>query len=323
MNRRVESELASLGQANEWLNSSPLTAAGLLGKVVAVDFWTYTCINWLRTLPYVRAWAENYKDQGLLTIGVHTPEFSVEHDVDNVRRAVKDMKIDYPVAVDNDYAVWSGFDNRYWPALYLVDAQGEVRYHWFGEGEYEQSERVIQQLLAENGADIDDELASVDPSGTEAAADWDCLDSAENYVGYDRTENFASPGGPVLDERRVYSGPVPLRLNHWALSGDWTMGRESARLNEAGGGIAYRFHARDLHLVMGAAEGAASVRFRVLVDGRPPGTDHGLDVDDEGSGTVAEPRLYQLIRQRGPVTERTFEITFLDPNVRAFVFTYG
>jgi thiol-disulfide isomerase/thioredoxin len=320
----IEGELPSLGGATEWLNSPPLTAAGLHGKVVLIDFWTYSCINWLRSLPYVRAWAEKYKDQGLVVIGVHSPEFGFEHNVDNVRRAAKEMGIDYPIAIDNDYAIWRAFKNQYWPALYFVDAEGHIRHHQFGEGEYEQSERIIQQLLAKAGiGGIGRELVSVDARGAEAAADWGSLKSPENYVGYERTENFASPGGAVLDRRRVYAAPERLRLNQWALSGDWTVGKQVAVLNRANGRIAYRFHARDLHLVMGPAARGTAVRFRVLIDGQPPGAAHGIDVDDQGNGTVTEQRLYQLIRQPKPIGDREFEIEFLDSGVEAFVFTFG
>jgi len=320
----IEGELPSLGGATGWLNSPPLTAAGLRGKVVLIDVWTYTCINWLRTLPYVRAWAEKYKKQGLVVIGVHTPEFAFEKNVDNVRRAAKDMKVDYPIAIDSDYAIWRALKNEYWPALYFVDAQGRIRHHHFGEGEYEQSERIIQQLLAEAGIGaISHELVSVDAGGAEAAADWGSLKSPENYVGYERTENFASPGGAVLDKRRVYAAPAQLRLNHWALSGDWTVQKQATVLNQANGRIAYRFHARDLHLVMGPAVRGTSVRFRVLIDGKPPGAAHGIDVDDQGNGKVAEQRLYQLIRQPKPIADRQFEIEFLDSGVEAFAFTFG
>ena len=321
---RIEGELSSLGRATEWLNSPPLTAPGLRGKVVLIDFCTYTCINWLRTLPYVRAWAAKYKDQGLVVIGVHTPEFPFEKDVENVRRAVKDMKVDYPIAIDNDYAIWRGFNNQYWPALYLVDGRGHMRHHYFGEGEYEQSERMIQQLLAEAGVGgVGHALVAVDARGIEAAADWDSLQSGENYVGYDRTENFASPGGAASDTRRVYAVPTRLRLNEWALSGDWTVGKQATLLNQANGRIAYRFHARDLHLVMGPAAPGAAVRFRVLIDGQPPGAAHGSDVDDRGYGTVSEQRLYQLIRQPPPISDRLFEIEFLDAGVEVFAFTFG
>ena len=320
----TEGQLPSLGGATGWLNSPPLTAAGLRGNVVLIDFWTYTCINWLRTLPYVRAWAGKYRDQGLVVIGVHTPEFSFEGNVDNVRRAAAGMQVGYPIAIDNDYAVWRAFRNQYWPALYFADSHGNIRHHQFGEGEYETSERIIQQLLAEAGSGgTDDELVSVDARGAEAAADWASLESPENYVGYERTENFVSPGGLVPDQRHVYAVPVRLPLNHWALSGDWTAERQATTLTEAGGQIAYRFHARDLHLVMGPATLGTSVRFRVLIDGQPPGAAHGTDVDDHGHGTVTEQRLHQLVRQRGPVTDRTFEIDFLDPGVQAYVFTFG
>src|SRR6267378_1205898 len=320
----IEGELPSLGSATEWLNTQPLTAAGLRGKVVLIDFWTYSCINWLRSLPYVRAWAAKYKDQGLVVIGVHAPEFAFEKNLDNVRRAAKDMRVDYPIAIDNDHAIWRAFKNEYWPALYFVDAQGHIRHHHFGEGEYEQSEMIIQQLLAEAGVGgIAHQLVSVDARGAEAAADWGILKSPFNYVGYERTENFASPGGAVLDKRRVYAAPARLRLNHWALSGDWTVGKQATVLNKANGRIAYRFHARDLHLVMGPAARGTSVRFRVLIDGQPPGAAHGVDVDDQGNGTVTEQRLYQLIRQPKPVADRQFEIEFLDPGVEAFAFTFG
>jgi thiol-disulfide isomerase/thioredoxin len=320
----VEGELPSLGGATGWLNSPPLTPAGLRGKVVLVGFWTYTCINWLRQLPYVRAWAGKYSDRGLVVIGVHTPEFAFERNADNVRRAVQDMRIDYPVVTDNDYAVWRAFDNHYWPALYFADAQGRIRHHHFGEGEYGQSEMIIQQLLAEAGsAGAGDELVSVDARGAEAPADWATLRSPENYTGYDRTENFASPGGAVPGKPHLYTTPAELRLNHWALSGDWTMQEQAATLNQVGGQIACRFQARDLHLVMGPAAPGTPMRFRVLVDGQPPGTAHGIDVDGQGNGTVTQPRLYQLIRQPGPVTERSFEITFLDPGAQAYAFTFG
>jgi thiol-disulfide isomerase/thioredoxin len=320
----TEGEFPSLGGATGWLNSPPLTPAGLRGKVVLIDVWTYTCINWLRTLPYVRAWAEKYKDQGLVVIGVHSPEFTFEKDVDNVRRAAKDMRVDYPIAIDSDHAVWRAFNNEYWPALYLIDAQGRIRYHHFGEGEYEQSERVIQQLLSEAGkTGISPQLVSVDARGAEAAADWVSLKSPENYVGFERTSNFASPGGPALDKPRVYAAPARLKLNQWALAGNWTVKKQATVLNKANGRIAYRFHARDLHLVMGPAARGTSVRFRVLIDGQPPGAGHGSDVDELGNGTVSEQRLYQLIRQPKPIADRQFEIEFLDPGVEAFAFTFG
>jgi thiol-disulfide isomerase/thioredoxin len=316
--------LGSLGSATDWLNSPPLTAAGLRGKVVLIDFWTYTCINWLRSYPYVRAWAEKYKDQGLVVIGVHTPEFGFEKKLENVRRAAKDIGVAHPVVVDNDYAIWRAFNNNYWPALYFIDAEGRVRHHQFGEGDYEQSERIIQQLLIEAGSGgIGRELVDVEGRGAEAAADWGSLKSPENYVGYEGTENFASPGGLAKDQRRLYAAPARLKLNQWALSGDWTVGKQATGLNQAGGRIRYRFHARDLHLVMGPAAPETPVRFRVLINGEPPGAAHGLDVDEQGHGTVTEQRLYQLIRQPQPIADRLFEIEFLDSGVEAFAFTFG
>jgi thiol-disulfide isomerase/thioredoxin len=319
-----QSELGSLARADEWLNSPPLTAQALRGKVVLVDFWTYTCINWLRTLPYVRAWADRYRDQGLVVIGVHAPEFGFEKDLNNVRRAVKDLKVDYPVAVDSEHAIWRAFRNQYWPALYFIDAQGRVRHHHFGEGSYEQSEMIIRELLAEAGASgIAPEPVAVKAEGLEAAADWSSLKSGENYVGYARTENFASPGGAALDKARMYELPARLRLNEWALSGDWTVKNEAVALNKPNGRIAYRFHARDLHLVMGPAAPGTAVRFRVLIDGQPPASAHGVDVDEQGNGAVSEQRLYQLIRQPKPITDRQFEIEFLDSGAEAFAFTFG
>jgi thiol-disulfide isomerase/thioredoxin len=320
----VEGDLPSFDGATGWLNSPPLTPAGLAGKVVLSSFWTYTCINWLRQLPYLRAWAGKYSGQGLVVIGVHTPEFGFEHDPDHVRRAVQEMQIDYPVATDNNYAVWRAFGNHYWPALYFADAQGLLRHHYFGEGEYAQSEMVIQQLLAESGSTgAGTGIVSVDARGVEAPADWDDLGSPENYTGYERTENFASPGGTVPGEAHAYTAPAELRLNQWALSGDWTMEEGGITLNQAGGQISCRFRARDLNLVMGRAGSAPGAPFRVLLDGQPPGNAPGIDVDGQGNGTVSEPRLYQLIRQNGPVTERTFEITFPDPGAQAFSFTFG
>jgi thiol-disulfide isomerase/thioredoxin len=320
----VEGSLPSLAGASGWLNSPSLTATDLRGKVVLVNFWTYTCINWLRQLPYVRAWAEKYQDDGLVVLGVHTPEFDVEHDLDNVRRAVKDLRVTYPVVVDSDYAIWDAFGNRYWPALYFVDAHGRIRHHRFGEGDYEQSEVIIQRLLTEaRGGGIGQDLVSVNAGGVEAAADWDSLWSPENYLGYGRTENFASSNGAVLDTPHAYVAPARLRLNHWGLAGDWTVGRQGIVLNQAEGRIVYRFHARDLHLVVGPAGPGTPARFRVLLDGQPPGAAHGTDVDDQGNGTVTQPRLHQLIRQPGPISDRTLEVTFLDPGVQAYAFTFG
>jgi len=313
----------SFSGAVEWLNSKPLTATDLRGKVVVVEFWTYTCVNWLRTLPYVRAWAQKYKDEGLVVIGVHTPEFGFEANLDNIRLAMKEMRIDYPVAIDSNYAVWKAFGNEYWPALYLIDSHGRIRHTHFGEGDYEQSERVIQKLLIAAGSHgVGNELVLVDPSGLEVAADWDDLRSPENFLGYERTENFASPGGAVANNRHVYGVPR-LALNAWALSGAWTIEREAVVLSGAGGRIAYRFHARDLNLIMGPRTRGASVRFRVFVDGQPPGAAHGGDVDANGYGLVSEQRTYQLIRQAKPIVDRQFEIEFLDPDVEAFDFTFG
>ena len=319
-----QSGLTSLERADAWLNSPPLSASALRGKVILVHFWTYTCINWLRTQSYLRAWAEKYKDKGLVVIGVHTPEFRFEKNVDNVRREVNALRVDYPVAVDSEYVIWRAFNNNYWPAQYFIDAQGRVRHTHFGEGSYDQSEMVIQRLLMEAGAGgIGDELVSVDARGFEVPADWASLKSPENYVGYERTEGFASPGGAVRDKSRMYELPAKLRRNDWALSGDWTIKRDAVELNKPNGRIAYRFHARDLHLVMGPAAPGASVKFRVLIDGQPPGAAHGLDVDEQGIGTVTEQRLHQLVRQTGPIADRQFEIEFLDPGVEAFCFTFG
>jgi len=320
----IEGELPSLHNATAWLNTAPLTATALRGKVVLIDFGTYSCINWQRSLPYIRAWAEKYRDQGLVVISIHTPEFSFEQNIDNVRHAVGAMHIEHPLAIDNDYALWRAFNNHYWPAQYIADTQGHIRHHHFGEGDYEQLERVIQQLLAEAGnSGTGDELVEVDARGSEAAADWDNLRSPENYVGYARTENFASPGGAVLDTRRIYTAPARLRLNEWALEGDWTIGDEATVLNTANGRIVYRFHARDLHLVMGPTVRGASVRFRLSIDGQPPGAAHGRDVDKKGDGTLNEQQMYQLIRQAQPIVDRLFEIAFLDPGVAVYSFTFG
>ncbi|HET7891353.1 MAG TPA: redoxin domain-containing protein [Candidatus Sulfotelmatobacter sp.] len=320
----VEGKLPPVHSTYGWLNSQPLRPEDLRGKVVLIDFWTYTCINWRRQLPYVRAWAEKYKNHGFVAIGVHTPEFPFEKDPENVRRATKEARVDYPIVIDSDYAIWSAFNNEYWPALYFADAQGQIRHHLFGEGEYDQSERIIQELLGESGSGgVPGDLASVHGAGPEAAADWSNLGSNENYVGYQRTENFASPGGPILDKTHVYSTPVRLNTNHWALSGEWTIAQEKIVLNQAGGRIAYRFHARDLHLVMGPGARGNPVRFRAFIDGQPGGSVHGSDVDDQGNGTVVEPRMYQLIRQRASIRDRLFEIQFLDAGVEAYAFTFG
>jgi thiol-disulfide isomerase/thioredoxin len=319
-----ETMVASLELADGWLNSPPLTPAALHGKVVLVDFWTYTCINWRRTLPYIRRWAAKYRDKGLVVVGVHTPEFAFEKDVGNVRWAVSNMKIDYPVAIDSKYAVWNGFGNQYWPALYLIDGNGHIRYQTFGEGSYEQSEMMIQKLLREAGAgSIDDQPVSITASGPEVAADSNDLQSPESYVGFERAENFASPGGAVRDQARTYEFPAGLRLNEWALSGGWTVRPDAAALNKGGGQIVYRFHARDLNLVMGPAATGTPVKFRVLIDGRPPGESHGDDVDAAGNGTLQQQRLYQLIRQPLPIGDRQFRIEFLWPGVEVFDFTFG
>jgi thiol-disulfide isomerase/thioredoxin len=319
----VEGMLPSLKGATGWLNSAPLTAESLKGKVVLIDFWTYSCINCLRTIPYVRAWAEKYKDQGLVVIGVHSPEFAFERDVDNVKKAVADLKITYPVAIDNDYAIWRAFKNQYWPAHYFIDAQGRIRYHHFGEGGYDQSERVIQQLLAEAGRkDVTSGMVDVKATGAEAASDMKDVMSPETYVGFERAENFVSPGGAAQGEPKDYASGDP-RLNEWGLVGRWTIGAEQASLDAPDGAIVYRFHARDLHLVLGAGANGKPVRFRVTIDGKPPGDAHGMDVDAQGEGLVTGQRLYQLIRQPGEIGDRTFEIRFLDPGVEAYAFTFG
>lgn len=310
--------------ATTWLNSPPLTLQQLRGKVVLVDFWTYSCINCLRTVPYVRAWAGKYRDQGLVVIGVHAPEFAFEKDLDNVRKAARDLKIDYPIAVDNDWTIWRTFKNRYWPAHYFIDAQGRVRHHHFGEGGYDQSERVIQQLLAEAGARTasDTGLVQVSATGAEQASDQRDVKSPETYLGYQRAANFVSPGGAVRDVSHAYAAAT-LQLNQWSLSGHWTVRPDHVALDARDGAIAYRFHARDLHLVLGPAADGRPVRFRVRIDGQAPGESHGVDVDAQGNGVVDGQRLYQLIRQRGPVGEHMFEIQFLDPGVQAFAFTFG
>jgi thiol-disulfide isomerase/thioredoxin len=306
-----------LGGATGWLNSEPLGPAELRGHVVLVDFWTLTCINWLRTEPYIRAWSQAYRSDGLVVIGVHTPEFSFEHELDRVRQATKERGIDYPVAVDNDYAIWSAFDNHYWPALYFVDSDGIIGDQHFGEGRYEQSERVIQRLLG-----IQRELVSVQGLGVEAEADWDHLRTPETYLGYERSQHFATPDGATFDQRRAYQLPERLHLNHWALAGEWTIGREQVVLDQGGGTIAYRFHARDAHLVLspGARE---PIPFRVLLDGQAPGPSHGVDVDEDGNGVLRDGRLYPLVREHDAVRDRTLEITFLEPGAEAYVFTFG
>jgi thiol-disulfide isomerase/thioredoxin len=310
--------IPSFDGANGWLNSEPLSPEDLRGHVVLVDFWTFTCVNWLRTAPYIRAWTEKYANEGLVTIGVHTPEFDVEHDLGNVERMVKELRVEYAVAIDNDFAVWDAFANRAWPAIYLADSDGALRFQHWGEGRYEESERAIQELLG-----VEDELVSVEGSGLEAPADWDNVESPETYVGYSQAERFASPGGLVPGERHAYSTPDELALNQWALAGEWTIRPQPAISHEEGGRLAYRFHARDVNLVLAPAEGGAPVRFRVLLDGERPGGSHGVDVDDQGNGIATEPRLYGLIRQPGRIEDRMFEIVFLDADAQAYVFTFG
>jgi thiol-disulfide isomerase/thioredoxin len=320
----VEGSLPSLGGATAWLNSPPLTPEDLRGRVVLVDFWTYTCINWLRTAPYLRAWAAAYEDRGLLVLGVHSPEFGVEADLDNVRQAVADLRLRYPVAVDSGHAVWRAFGNSYWPALYAVDVQGRIRYHHFGEGAYAETELVVQDLLAEAGAGgRGQELVSVVGEGAEAPADWRHQRSSETYVGHLRAERFSSPGGAVPDTPSEYVFPSRWRRDHWALEGRWTVGPEDVVLDGGSGRIGYRFSARDLNLAMGPVARDRPVRFRVLLDGRPPGAASGSDVDGEGYGTVDRSRLYQLVRQPGDVPDRECTVEFLDAGVAAQVFTFG
>ncbi|SEF30134.1 cytochrome c biogenesis protein DipZ [Variovorax sp. NFACC27] len=319
-----EGKLPSLAGATEWINSAPLTPEGLRGKVVLVDFWTYSCINCLRTLPYVRAWAEKYKDAGLVVVGVHTPEFAFEKQPANVRRAVKDLGVGFPVAVDSDYAIWRAFGNQYWPAFYLVDAQGRIRHHQFGEGRYAKSEQAIQQLLAEAGRPVASAgLVSPDGQGTQAAAAAEPALSGETYLGYEQARNFASPGGISNDRARVYSGVATLQPNQWTLAGEWKVEGERAVLAQANGRIAYRFHARDLHLVLGPSSDGKPVRFRVRIDGAPPLADHGTDTDAQGNGVIDGQRLYQLVRQAANQKDRLFEIEFLDAGAQAYAFTFG
>jgi thiol-disulfide isomerase/thioredoxin len=309
--------MPSLGGATEWLNSAPLERADLHGHVVLVDFWTLTCINWLRTAPYVRAWSQAYRDDGLVVVGVHTPEFSFEHDIDGVRRATKERGIDYAVAVDNDYGIWTAFDNHYWPALYFVDAEGIIRDQHFGEGRYEESERLIQRLLG-----VRRPLVSVEGRGVEAEADWAHLRTPETYLGYQRSHHFALPDGAAFDIPRTYALPDKLRVNGWGLRGEWTIQAESVVLDRPGGSIAYQFHARDAHLVLSPGR-REPIQFRVLLDGEAPGPSHGVDVDEDGTGLIQEGRMYQLVRQHGRVRERTLEIRFLEASVEAYAFTFG
>jgi len=324
-----EGPMPDLSGAVAWLNSLPLSSKSLRGKVVLIDFWTYSCINCLRALPYVEGWAAKYKDAGLVVIGVHTPEFAFEKERGNVEKAVRDLKITYPVAIDSDYRIWQAFNNEYWPAHYFVDGKGRIRHHHFGEGEYAESERVIQELLKENGAQLSSSgttsvaISVAAGTGAEAAPDSADVRSPETYVGYHRAEHFGSTEAIAQDSKRTYTPQPRLSLNQWALSGNWKVGEESAVLQTAPGRIIFRFHARDLHLVLGPTKDGKPVRFRVKLDGTPPGDDHGVDTDNNGSGTVQDHRLYQLIRQKGPVEDRTFEIEFLDPGVQGFAFTFG
>jgi thiol-disulfide isomerase/thioredoxin len=319
----VEGRMPAFTGATDWLNSEPLKPTGLYDRVVVAQFWTYTCINWLRTLPYIRTWADTYGDQGLVVVGVHTPEFDVEQNVDNVSRAAHNLGVEYPIAIDNDYAVWSAFANQYWPALYIADAEGRIRHHHFGEGGYERSEHVIRKLLADAGErNLPPEPTHVDVRGIELPADGNNLRSHETYLGLARSEGFASPSGAAVDEPHVYAVPSRLGLNEWALAGKWTLGREEATSNDPNGRIAYRFHARDVNLIL-TPPAQGSGRFRVLLDGQPPGDAGGLDVDAEGNGAVKEPRLYQLIRQHDHITDRHFEIELIDPGVGALCFTFG
>jgi thiol-disulfide isomerase/thioredoxin len=309
--------MPSLGGATEWLNSEPLGPAELRGHVVLVNFWTLTCINWLRTEPYVRAWSQAYRDDGLIVIGVHTPEFSFEHEIARVRQATRVREIDYPVVVDNDYEVWNAFDNHYWPALYFIDAEGIIRDSYFGEGRYEESERVIQELLG-----VERELVSVEGQGVEAEADWDHLRMRETYLGYGRSGHFMSRDGAVLNERRAYEFPERLLFSQWALDGEWTVGPESVVLDRAGGSIACRYDARDAHLVLSPGT-RDPIAFRVFVDGEAPGPSHGVDVDEDGNGLLRDGRMYQLLREHDAVRERIMEITFLEPGAEAYAFTFG
>jgi cytochrome c biogenesis protein CcdA/thiol-disulfide isomerase/thioredoxin len=315
--------LPDLSGAVAWLNSPPLNAESLKGKVVLVDFWTYSCINCLRTLPYIRAWADKYKDSGLVVIGVHTPEFAFEKDRDNVKQAVSELKITYPVAIDNDRKIWNGFSNSYWPADYLIDGTGRIRFHHFGEGKYDESEKEIQDLLKERDGKLSSAgLVTVNGGGAEAPPDAD-VESPETYIGYERADSFLSPGGLRQDMPFLYAAPQHLELNQWGLSGAWTDGAQVATLKSAPGKIVFRFHARDVHLVLGPAPDGKPVRFRVKIDGQAPGVNHGVDTDEQGNGKITEHRLYQLIRQKSAIDDRTFEIEFLDPGAQAFAFTFG
>jgi thiol-disulfide isomerase/thioredoxin len=319
-----EGELASFSGATGWLNSGPLTPEDLRGRVVLVDFWTYTCVNWLRTAPYIRAWDAKYRDAGLTIVGVHTPEFGFEHDLANVTREVRGLDLAFPVAVDSDYRVWQAFSNHFWPAIYIADGEGRLRDHHFGEGEYAATEMAIQQLLMDAGVDeVDQDLVDVAPAGLEVAADWRTLRSPETYTGYGQGTSFAQVELARFDEPVAYAAPSMLALNTWALSGSWTVARHASIAADAGGRIAFRFHARDVNLVMGPATRGAAIPFQVFLDGRFAEDAHGADVGADGRGTVTDQRTYQLVRQSGPIDERTFEIEFEDPGVEAYCFTFG
>jgi thiol-disulfide isomerase/thioredoxin len=319
-----EGRLAPFDGATSWLNSEPVTPEALRGRVVLVDFWTYTCVNWLRTLPYVRAWAAKYKDAGLTVIGVHTPEFGFERDIDNIRARARTFGIDHPIAVDSDYGVWTAFANHYWPAVYLADTQGRIRYHHFGEGEYAMTEMVIQQLLTDAGApDVDQDLVMVEPKGLEVAADWRTLRSPETYLGHRQTTGFAQDAVARFDAAHEYAAPTRLPLNSWALAGTWNVAAHAAVLAEPAGRIAFQFEARDVNLVMGPTSKGAQIPFRVFLDGAEPRDAVGTDVQSDGSGTLNDQRTYQLIRQPGLIEERRFEIEFLEPGAEAYCFTFG
>jgi thiol-disulfide isomerase/thioredoxin len=316
--------LYGLSGATGWINSQPLTAKQLKGKVVLVDFWTYSCINCLRALPYAEAWAEKYKDSGLVVIGVHTPEFGFEQELPNVQRAVKKFGVTFPVALDSKSAIWNAFHNEYWPADYFIDVHGTVRYEHFGEGNYDEAERWIQKLLKERSTQpMPEKMVSVQARGVEAAADTSAVQSPETYIGFARAEHFASPGGIKHNVEHLYVPPSRPELNQWGLAGTWVDREQVAVLKSAGGKIVFHFHARDLHLVLGPASDGKPVRFRVTIDGQAPGDNHGVDTDAEGNGTVTDYRLYQLVRQKGTVTDHIFAIEFLDPGVQAFSFTFG
>ncbi|MCU1234238.1 MAG: cytochrome biosis protein [Candidatus Solibacter sp.] len=318
-----EGRMPDLDGAVAWLNSAPLSSKALRGKVVLANIWTYSCINSLRELPYMKAWAAKYKDAGLMVIGVHSPEFGFEKDSANVKQAVLDLKVAYPIPIDSNHSIWQAFRNEYWPADYFIDAKGRIRYHHFGEGDYAKSERVIQTLLRENGATgLDESTVRITADGAEAPPSED-VRSSETYVGYVRAENFSSPERMARDSRKTYSPPARPALNQWGLGGSWKAGAESGTLESASGKIVFRFHSRDLHMVLGPSKNGTPVRFKVKLNGAAPGDDHGSDSGADGTGEVRQPRMYQLVRQKGPIKDVTFEIDFLDPGVEAFSFTFG